>query len=163
MVNKKSLSKPLDRIDKQLLYQLQKNGRMSYVELADTVGLSTSPCLERVRRLEKDGYITGYTALLEPSLVKAGLLVFVEIKLDYTSPTIFEEFKAAVEQWPQIQECYLVSGSFDYLLKARIADMAAYRALLGEILHTLPGVKDSRSLVVMEAVKQSTHLNVLDA
>ena len=160
MASKKSPTRALDRIDKQLLHHLQKNARMSYVELAEQVGLSTSPCLERVKRLEKEGYISAYTTLVEPQYVGAGFLVFVEIKLDYTSPNIFEEFKAAVEKWPQIQECYLVSGMFDYLIKARIADMTAYRALLGDILHTLPGVRDSHSLVVMETVKESTYLDL---
>lgn len=158
----KYTGKKLDRMDKKILHELQTHGRISYVDLSEKVGLSTSPCLERVRRLERDGYIKRYAALLDPHKIDAGLLVFVEIKLDYTSPTVFEDFKAAVRKWPQIQECYLVSGNFDYLIKARIANMIAYRALLGEILHTLPGVRDSRTLVVMEEVKESTYLNLVD-
>lgn len=148
----------LDRIDRKILSALQADGRISYVELADKVGLSTSPCLERVRRLEQSGFITGYTALLDPQLLDASLLVFVEISLHYTTSDIFEEFREAAHQWPQILECHLVSGDFDYLLKIRIKNMASYRKLLGKILHTLPGVRDSRTLVAMETVSESTVL-----
>ena len=148
----------LDRIDCNILRHLQRDGRLSFVSLADKVGLSTSPCLERVRRLERDGFIRGYAAHLDPNKLEASLLVFVEISLHYTSSTVFEEFRAAVTRWPQILECHLVSGDFDYLLKIRICDMAAYRALLGEILLTLPGVRDSRTLVAMETVIESSAL-----
>ena len=152
----------LDRIDRNILRSLQKNGRVSFVELGESVGLSTSPCLERVRRLEQAGYITGYTAILDPKLLDAGLLVYVEISLEYTTPDIFEQFSDAVKFIPQVLECHLVSGEFDFLLKVRIADMAAYRELLGEILHRLPGVRDSKSYVVMEEVKESLSLDIPD-
>jgi Lrp/AsnC family transcriptional regulator, leucine-responsive regulatory protein len=148
-------SKSLDRIDRNILSQLQKNARLSYVELADKVGLSTSPCLERVKRLERDGWIVDYSARLAADKLDAALLVFVEISLNYSSGNVFNEFRKAVTQWPAIQECHLVSGDFDYLLKIRIADMAAYRKLLGEIVQELPGVRDSRTLVAMETVKES--------
>ncbi|MCB1787913.1 MAG: winged helix-turn-helix transcriptional regulator [Gammaproteobacteria bacterium] len=152
----------LDRIDRRILRALQEDGRISYVDLAEKVGLSTSPCLERVRRLERDGVIRGYAALLDPSQLDAGLLVFVEISLSYTSGTVFEDFRRAVGRWREILECHLVSGDFDYLLKIRIADITSYRQLLGEILHTLPGVRDSRTLVTMETVQESTRLVVKD-
>lgn len=151
-------SKTPDRIDRNILSRLQQNGRLSYVELAEKVGLSTSPCLERVKRLERDGWITGYHAKLSAEKLQAGLLVFVEISLNYSSGSVFDEFRKAVKQWPEIQECHLVSGDFDYLLKIRIADMKAYRLLLGEIVHELPGVRDSRTLVAMETVKESSDL-----
>ena len=153
-------SRRLDRIDRRILSHLQNDGRLSYVELANKVGLSTSPCLERVKRLERDGFIRGYSAQLTPEKLQAGLLVFVEISLNYTSGDVFREFRSAVKLWPEIQECHLVSGDFDYLLKIRIADMAAYRELLGEIIHTLPGVRDSRTLVAMETVKESSEIAV---
>lgn len=148
----------LDRIDRKILQALQEDGRISYVELADKVGLSTSPCLERVRRLEKSGYIRGYTALLDPNQLDASLLVFVEISLHYTTGDVFENFRDAVRKWPQILECHLVSGDFDYLLKIRIKNIDSYRQLLGDIMHTLPGVRDSRTLVAMETVSESTVL-----
>ena len=148
----------LDKIDRKILRELQRDGRISYVDLAEKVGLSTSPCLERVRRLERAGYILGYTALLSPKELDANLLVFVEISLNYTSGDVFEQFREAVRQWPQILECHLVAGDFDYLLKIRIKNMASYRNLLGDILHTLPGVRDSRTLVAMETVCETTAL-----
>ncbi len=152
--------KKLDRIDRKILRELQRDGRVSFVELADRVGLSTSPCLERVRRLERDGYIRGYGAFLDPDKLHAGLLVFVEISLNYTSGKVFDEFRQAVKQWPQILECHLVSGDFDYLLKVRIKDMASYRAFLGDILQVLPDVRASRTLVTMETVKESAELDI---
>ncbi len=150
----------LDNIDRRILRELQADGRLSFVNLADRVGLSTSPCLERVRRLERDGFIAGYTARLDPALLDAGLLVFVEISLNYTSGRVFEDFRDAVRRWPQVLECHLVAGEYDYLLKVRISDMGAYRNLLGDILQQLPGVSDSRTLVAMETVVETSAIEV---
>lgn len=150
--------KELDCIDSHILNELQKDGRISNVDLSKRVGLSPTPCLERVRRLERQGYITGYTALLNPQYLNAALLVFVEITLSRGTPDVFEEFNLAVQQLDDIQECNLVSGDFDYLLKTRVSDMSAYRKLLGETLLRLPGVNDTRTYVVMEEVKQTNHL-----
>ena len=147
--------KTLDRIDVKILALLQANGRITNTELADRVGLSATPCSERVKTLEKLGYIESYGAKLNPRLLNLELLVFVEITLMRTSPDVFEEFRQAILALPQVLECHLVSGNFDYLLKARVADMAAYRQLLGETLLTLPGVSDSRTYVVMEEVKEA--------
>ncbi len=160
MADSEATSRKLDNIDRRILRELQRDGRISFVNLADKVGLSTSPCLERVRRLERDGFITGYHARLDPARVDAGLLVFVEISLAYTSGRVFEEFRDAVRRWPQVLECHLVAGEYDYLLKVRISDMGSYRQLLGDILHALPGVSDSRTLVAMETVTESTELVV---
>lgn len=151
--------KKLDRIDRRILDELQKNSRISYVDLGDKVGLSTSPCLERVKRLESDGYILGYTAILNPDLLQAGLMVYVEIKLEYDSGEIFEDFRQAALRMPYLLECHLLSGDFDYLMKIRVADMGEYRQLLGEILRDLPGVRDTRSYMVMEVIKESTALS----
>ena len=156
--SQKKPSKELDRIDRSILDELQKDGRISNVELAKRVGLSPTPCLERVRRLERQGYINGYTALLNPQYLDASMLVFVEITLSRDSADVFNEFNKAVQQLENIQECHLVSGDFDYLLKTRVADVSAYRKLLGETLLRLPGVNDTRTYVVMEEVKQSHHI-----
>lgn len=153
-------SKTLDRIDLNILRELQADGRMKNTELASRVGLSATPCAERVRNLERLGYIQSYNARLNPRLLDLELLVFVEITLMRTSPDVFEEFRAAVLDLPEVLECHLVSGNFDYLLKARVADMAAYRQLLGETLLTLPGVSDSRTYVVMEEIKENQTLPV---
>ena len=148
----------LNRIDRNILRTLQQHGRLSYAELARKVGLTTTPCIERVRRLERDGIITGYCALVNPDAVGAGMVVIVQIRLTRTSQDTFEEFKAAASQLPEVQECYLVSGNFDYLIKARVRDMKAYRELLGEKILSLPGVNGSRSYVVMEEVKETLSL-----
>ncbi|MBP7958996.1 MAG: Lrp/AsnC ligand binding domain-containing protein [Thiopseudomonas sp.] len=150
----------LDRIDRQILRELQAEGRLALTELGERVGLSTTACTERVRRLEQDGVIMGYSARLNPAHLEAGLLVFVELNLSYKSADIFEEFRRAVLKLPHVLECHLVSGDFDYLIKARISEMASYRKLLGDILLTLPHVRDSKSYIVMEEVKESMQLPV---
>ena len=155
-----SQSNQLDKIDRNILRLLQQNARMPHTELARKIGLSTTPCKERVRRLERDGVIQRYQAVLNPAALDRGLVVFVQIRLNRTSQDIFEEFTARAVDLPEIQECYLVSGNFDYLLKARVADMNAYRTLLGETLLTLPGVLESTSYVVMEQVSESLMLPV---
>lgn len=149
-----------DRIDLKILKQLQHNAKISNVELARRVHLSPTPCLERVKRLEKHGYIMGYHGRLNPHKLSASLLAFVEIKLNHTSRDVFRDFKAAVKERHEILECHLVSGDFDYLLKTRVADMAEYRELLGETLLMLPGVSSSRSYMVMEEVKESTEIQM---
>lgn len=156
MANNKNYSvKDLDRIDRNILNELQTDGRISNVELSKRVGLSPTPCLERVKRLEKQGFINGYTALVNPHYLGASLLVFVEITLNRDTPDIFDRFNRAVQLLDDIQECHLVSGDFDYLLKTRVSDMSAYRRLLGETLLKLPSVSDTRTYVVMEEVKQT--------
>ena len=152
--------KTLDRIDVKILQLLQSNGRITNTELADKVGLSATPCSERVKTLERLGYIESYGAKLNPRLLQLELLVFVEINLIRTSPDVFEEFSQAIVSLPQVLECHLVSGNFDYLIKARVANMAAYRQLLGETLLTLPGVSGSRTYVVMEEVKEAQTIPV---
>jgi Lrp/AsnC family leucine-responsive transcriptional regulator len=153
--------KKLDRIDRNILVELQQSGRLSNVELSKRVGLSPTPCLERVKRLEKEGYILGYSANLNPAMLDAALLVFVEITLEKTSPDVFEDFSCAVQQLAEIQECHLVSGNFDFLLKTRVSDMAAYRNLLGDTLLRLPAVSESRTYVVMEEVKSTNNLAIM--
>lgn len=148
----------LDKIDRKILRFLQGNGRMSMTELAESVGMSVSPVAERVRRLERAGVITGYAARVNPQALGLGLLVFVEIKLRSKSGNIFDDFRREVAKVPQILECYLVSGEYDYLLKVRLPDMAAYRDLLGNILLQLPAAAESRSYVVMEEAKETTVL-----
>lgn len=150
----------LDRIDRQILRELQAEGRLSFTELGERVGLSTTPCTERVRRLEHEGVIMGYNARLNPLHLEGGLLVFVELNLSYKSADVFEEFRRAVLKLPHVLECHLVSGDFDYLIKARICEMASYRKLLGDILLTLPHVRESKSYIVMEEVKESLQLPI---
>ncbi len=152
--------KSLDKVDYAILNALQRDGRMTIADLSRQVNLSATPCAERIKSLEQRGHIKGYRAELDPAQLALGLLVFVEISLLRTSPDVFDEFRDAVRQLPQVLECHLVSGNFDYLIKARVADMAAYRKLLGETLLTLPGVSDSRTYVVMEEVKETQVLPI---
>ena len=148
----------LDKIDTRILRVLQKDGRISNLKLAEEVHLSPTAVLERVKRLTRDGFILGYEARLNPLKLGAGLMVFVEVLLDKTSAGVFEAFKAAVQVRPEIMECHMVAGGFDYLLKTRMADMAAYRNFAGTVLWQLPGVRETRTYAVMEEVKNTTRL-----
>jgi Lrp/AsnC family leucine-responsive transcriptional regulator len=151
---------PLDRIDLRILDCLQRDGRLSNLKLAESVALSPTAVLARVQRLTKDGYILGYEARLNPAKLGQGLLVFVEILLDRTVHDVMDSFKAAVQVRPEILEAHLVAGGFDYLLKTRVADMAAYRAFIGSVIWTLPGVRETRTYAVMEEVKSTSLLPV---
>jgi len=148
----------LDRIDLKLLHLLQQDGRLANLKLAEAVSLSPTAVLARVQRLTREGYILGYEARLNPLKLGRGMLVFVEVLLDRTTPNVFEQFKAAVQVRPEIMECHMVAGGFDYLLKVRMADMAAYRDFAGTVLWQLPGVRETRTYAVMEEVKNTTQL-----
>lgn len=150
----------LSKIDRNILRTLQNDGRTSYTDLAKKVGLSVTPCIERVKRLEGNGFIQGYSAILNPLQLEADLVVFVQIRLNHTSQENFEEFRSSVLELENIQSCFLVSGNYDYLLKARVADMAAYRKLLGHRILKLPAVQESTSYVVMEELKDSIEIPV---
>lgn len=150
----------IDRIDRKILKHLQSDGRISAVELADKVGLSPPSTSERMKRLQREGYIAGFGARLDPHRLGLGLLVFVEVSLDKTTPDVFERFAQAVRRAPEVLECHMVAGGFDYLIKTRVADMTAYRRFLGEILLTLPGVKETRTYAAMEEVKNDGFLPV---
>jgi Lrp/AsnC family leucine-responsive transcriptional regulator len=119
-----------------------------------------SPCSERVKRLERGGVITGYHARVDPAAVGRELLVFVEITLSSKSAEVFDKVRTELQLMPQVQECHLVSGSFDYLVKARLAGMDEYRNLLGDILKKLPVPAQSHSYVVMEKVKEGLEIQV---
>jgi Lrp/AsnC family leucine-responsive transcriptional regulator len=148
----------LDRIDRHILAVLQADGRISNVDLASKVGLSPTPCLERTRRLERDGFIDGYVALLNPERMEMGLLAFVEVSLDRPTAEVFDKFAQAAMADPNIVECHMVAGGFDYLMKVRVADMDAYRQFLSHGISQLPGVRETRTYVVIEKVKSSTLL-----
>jgi Lrp/AsnC family leucine-responsive transcriptional regulator len=150
----------LDKIDRRILNLMQKDGRATAVELAEQIGLSPTSTSDRIKRLQRDGYITGFSARLDPHRLGLGLLVFVEVSLDKTTPDVFERFAAAVRRAPEVLECHMVAGGFDYLVKTRLADMAAYRHFLGDILLSLPGVTETRTYAVMEEVKSDGMLPV---
>ena len=156
-----TLTADLDRTDLKILACLQEDGRISNLKLAETVSLSPTAVLARVQRLTREGFILGYEARLNPHKLGAGLMVFVEVLLDRTTPHVFEAFKAAVQVRQEILECHMVAGGFDYLLKTRMADMAAYRQFAGTVLWQLPGVRETRTYAVMEEVKSSARLVLL--
>ena len=143
----------LDATDRRILGELQRDGRIANSELAERIGLSPTATGERIKRLLREGYVTGFRAMVDPALLGRNLLVFVEVSLDKTTPDIFARFATAVRRAPEVLECHMVAGGFDYLVKARVADMAAYRRFLGETLLALPGVTETRTYPVMEEVK----------
>lgn len=150
----------LDKISKKILSELQNDGRISNVELATRVNLSPAACLERVRKLQEGGYILGYTTQLNPHLLDVALLVFIEVVLDRTTADVFEAFKRGVQAIPEVLECHMVAGGFDYLVKARVKDMNAYRDFLGKSLLQLNGVRETHTYAVMEEVKNTTNLPI---
>lgn len=149
-----------DSIDASLLRILQLDGRISTVDLAERLRLSPTATGERLKRLTRAGYITGYRAQLNPDKLDLGLLVFIEVMLDKTTAAIFDRFSEEVRRVPEILECHMVAGGFDYLLKVRVKDMAAYRRFLGQVMVDLPGVKETRTYAVMEQVKDDAALPV---
>lgn len=143
----------LDQFDRAILMHLGMDGRMAITELASRVGLSKSPCQVRVKRLQDDGYIQGFRAVLDP--VKLGLdhIAFAEVKLRDTTEVALDAFNGAVLQVPEIEECHMIAGAFDYLLKIRTRDIRAYRQVLGETISALPHVASTSTHVSMQAVK----------
>lgn len=156
-------SRSLDDRDIAILRELQANARITNAELARRVHLSPTPCLERVKRLEVEGYIDRYVALLNPKKLNAGLIVFVEVTLDKTSEEGFEAFADGIMAIPEVMECHMVAGGFDYLLKIRVSDMDEYRRLLGRDLAAMPSVAQTHTYVVMEQIKESVSFPLEDA
>lgn len=150
----------LDRIDRQILGILQEQGRISNVDLARRVNLSTTPCAERVRRLERDGVITGYKARVDPEKIGLSICIFLEVKLDHTTPSAFERFREAVANLTEVSECYMIAGEFDYLLKLLVSDVAVHRRFMNESLPKLPDVQQTRSYVVVDQLKHQETLPI---
>ena len=151
-----SADRELDRVDRKLLARLQQDGRTPVSQLAREVNLTVTPTLERVRRLEAGGYIEGYFARLNPGKLGLGLLAYVEVSLDRTTPDAFERFKQVALAHDEVMECHMVAGGFDYLLKIRVTDMESYRRFLGDRIAAVRGVQQTHTYFVMEEVK-STH------
>ena len=146
--------------DRRILRVLQTEGRITNQELAQRCGLSPSACLDRMKRLREQGYITGFVALLDPVKLDHALLIFIEVLLNRTSGDMFRQFAEAVRNKGEILECHMVAGGFDYLLKVRVKDMAAYRMFLSETLVEMPGVRETRTFAVLEEVKCTTELAI---
>lgn len=148
----------MDEVDRRLLRLIQRDGRITNLELSKRANMSAAASHERVRRLQSDGVIEGYSVRLNPAKLGLALLIFVEVTLDKTSTETFQAFSAAVARAPEILECHMVAGGFDYLVKARVRDMAAYRDFLGSTLVNLPGVRQTHTYAVMEELKSTTEL-----
>jgi Lrp/AsnC family leucine-responsive transcriptional regulator len=150
----------VDSIDRKLLRVLQADGRITNQALAASCGLSSAACFERVKRLRDTGIITGYAATLDPAKLDRALLVFIAVSLDRATDDAASAFASNVQKLPDVLECYMVAGGFDYLLKVRVADMAAYRSFLGSTLTAMPRIRETRTYAVLEEVKVSTCLPV---
>ena len=153
-------NKALDRTDRKILELLQHDGRLSNVDLAKSVNLSPTPCLERVRKLERDGYITGYVALADPAKLNANTVAFIQVLLTNTSASNLREFNQEMQRLPEVESCHMVAGGFDYLLKIRCADMMDYQHFLGEKLAAIPLVAQTHTYVVIEEVKSETAISL---
>lgn len=149
------MPRDLDRIDKRILAELEAHGRLSITELAGRVGLSNTPCSERIKRLERMGCITGYCALLDKAKLGLGHLTVVQVLLAATGDNSLDAFNAAVNGIEEVESCLMVAGSFDYLLTVRTRDIAHFRAVLGEKINKLPGILQTNSFAVMEVVKEA--------
>jgi Lrp/AsnC family transcriptional regulator, leucine-responsive regulatory protein len=143
----------LDRLDRNILVALGHEGRLSMSELASKVGLSKTPVQARVRRLEKDGYIRGYAAVIDRERMGEGHVAFVQVKLSDTRSAALDAFNRSVLGVTEIEQCHMMAASFDYLLKVRTKDIAAYRRVLGERISALPHVAQTSTFVAMETVK----------
>jgi Lrp/AsnC family transcriptional regulator, leucine-responsive regulatory protein len=145
----------LDRIDEKILLALAQDGRLSIADLARKVGLSKSPAQVRVRRLQEAGYIHGFRAVLNPAKLGLEHVAFAEVKLTNTTEKALAAFNAAVLRVPEIEQCHMIAGSFDYLIKVRTRDIQSYRQVLGEVISALPHVGSTSTHVSMQAVKES--------
>jgi Lrp/AsnC family leucine-responsive transcriptional regulator len=150
-----SKAEELDRFDLAILDILGSEGRISVTELAGRVGLSKSPVQARLKRLEAEGVITGYRATIDPVRLRREHVAFVEVKLQDTREAALDAFNAAVRAIPEVEQCHLIAGAFDYLLKVRTADMARYREVLAADISTLPHVAHTSTFVAMQAVKDA--------
>jgi len=150
---KRIIERTIDATDRRILMELQRDGRITNVALASRCHLSPAACLVRVRGLEQAGYILGYRAILDPGRLGQAMVVFVEIKLDRTTSDAFKRFATAVAGIPEILECHMVAGGFDYLIKVRVENMAVYREVLTKVLVELPAVRETHTFAVIEEVK----------
>ncbi|EXL09837.1 Lrp/AsnC ligand binding domain-containing protein [Aquamicrobium defluvii] len=144
----------LDRMDRSILAALGRDGRLSMAELAARVGLSKTPVQARVKRLERDGFIRGYSAIIDRERMGEGHVAFVQVKLSDTRSAALDEFNRAVQNVREIEQCHMMAASFDYLLKVRTSDIASYRRVLGERISALPHVAQTSTFVAMETVKE---------
>lgn len=150
----------LDEIDRIILRALQRNARITTTELAALAGRSKTPIAARVRQLEKSGVITAYRAVLSPTQMGLNHVTYVEVRMHDTREAALLQFNAAVKDIPEVEECYMIAGGFDYLLKVRSRDIAHYRTVMGDHISALPGVASTSSFVAMEAVIENAEIDI---
>lgn len=143
----------LDKLDMAILRELQKNSRVTFTELASIVGLSKTPCQVRVKRLEEMKYIQGYTAIIDQKKLGSRHVAFVQVTMNDTKTKALKAFNEAIREIPEVEQCHMIAGDFDYLVKVRTSDIDNYREVLGEKISSLPNVKQTSTFVVMEDVK----------
>lgn len=152
--------RPLDQIDRKILEQLQKDSKLSNVELSARVGLSPSPCLARVKQLEADGIVRGYVALLDPAAVDLSISVFIHVTLEKQVERSLQLFEQKMNAFPEVMECYLMTGDSDYLVRLVVPDLAALQDFIVKELTTIPGIANIRSSFALKQVKYKTALPV---
>ncbi|WP_417689374.1 Lrp/AsnC family transcriptional regulator [Roseibium sp.] len=149
------ITSDLDKLDYTILRRLAGNARISMTKLAEAVGLSKTPVLARVRRLEKLGVITGYRTMISPEKLNLAHVAFVEVRMTDTREAALQAFNTAVADVPEIEECHMIAGGFDYLLKVRTRDIASYRRVMGESISSLPYVASTSTYVAMDTIRES--------
>jgi Lrp/AsnC family leucine-responsive transcriptional regulator len=155
-MNETPLAVDLDDFDRKILAILRQDGRITFTDLAQQVGLSKTPCQQRVRRLVDKGVITGFAAIVDPAKVGLDHVAFAEVKLSDTREAALKQFNAAVRAIPEVEECHMIASSFDYLLKVRTVDIRRYRIVLGEKISSLPHVASTSTFVAMETISETT-------
>ena len=146
----------MDAFDRKILSILRQDGRITFTELAQQVGLSKTPCQQRVKRLQQSGVIIGFRAIIDPAKVGLDHVAFAEVKLSDTREAALKQFNAAVRAIPEVEECHMIASSFDYLLKVRTVDIRRYRIVLGEKISSLPHVASTSTFVAMETISETT-------
>ena len=145
----------MDDFDRKIVAILRRDGRITFTDLASRVGLSKTPCQQRVKRLVASGVVTGFRAIIDPAKVGLDHVAFTEVKLSDTREAALKEFNAAVRAIPEVEECHMIASSFDYLLKVRTADIRRYRIVLGEKISSLPHVANTSTFVAMETISET--------
>jgi Lrp/AsnC family leucine-responsive transcriptional regulator len=154
---KESSPSDIDQFDRKIMNLLSQDGRMTITDLAAQVGLSKTPCQNRVKRLIDDGTILGFRAIINPAKLGLDHIAFAEVKLSDTREQALEDFNRAVRLVPEVEECHMIAGNFDYLLKVRTADIRRYRIVLGEKISSLPHVASTSTFVAMQSVREASN------
>ena len=152
MAMKPASNSEIDRIDRKIIRELRLDGRLTVTELARRVGLSKTPCQLRLKRLTENGFIRGFRAQVDFRKLGEGHVAFAEVKLEDTREKALAAFSAAVSRIEEVEECHMIAGNFDFLLKVRTSDIGGYREVLGEKISSLPHVASTSSFVVMETI-----------